>query len=113
MGERGREAEREIPSTLGKLIWNLTDPPALNAGARCHGWSILIILGTEERERGREWESKRGRERCTLTERHDWSRARVHTHAHKPTGIEGVERGDFCRLPVKLTSSAPRPAERR
>lgn len=48
-----REKEREIPSTLGKLIWNLTDPPALNAGARCHGWSILIILGTEERERER------------------------------------------------------------
>lgn len=48
-----REKEREIPSTLGKLIWNLTDPPALNAGARCHGWSILIILGTEERERAR------------------------------------------------------------
>lgn len=68
-----REKEREIPSTLGKLIWNLTDPPALNAGARCHGWSILIILGTEERER--EWESKSERERCTLAERNDWSRA--------------------------------------
>ena len=60
----GEESEKF--SAPRKLIWNLTDPPALNAGARCHGWSILIILGTEkkrvEKMKGVQW-GERGRER--------------------------------------------------
>lgn len=76
-----REKEREIPSTLGKLIWNLTDPPALNAGARCHGWSILIILGTEERENGKA--RAKGRDARSLkemigVERVSYARAQTH-----------------------------------
>lgn len=78
-----REKEREIPSTLGKLIWNLTDPPALNAGARCHGWSILIILGTEERERENGKARAKGRDARSLkemigVERVSYARAQTH-----------------------------------